>query len=65
MSRNDYERLAKGFKSARQGLIDLKYWTEGEQRGFAHAVLATSEILEGNNSRFNKEKFIQACGGFS
>lgn len=56
MTRRDYEKFAAMFKQRRSlresdGLILLEL------------IMATADIFEADNDRFNRQLFYDACGG--
>ena len=62
MTKKDYELIAKGFKDA------LSTWTPDTQErksciyAIQDACKTVATKLEEQNPRFNKTKFLQACG---
>jgi hypothetical protein len=56
MTRKDYELLAGGFRMAINALDDP------ERIGAKLAATEIAHRLEGDNPRFDHERFLQACG---
>ena len=65
MTRNDFELLANALKSERASIE--KTYPEGHKtlhrlQGFGYAVNCVAGVCAANNSRFNRETFLKACG---
>jgi len=59
MTRKDYELVAKAFTIA-QGSIQVASYEAGDALGLLSLILADS--LEKENPRFNRARFLTACG---
>lgn len=60
MTRKDYEKLARGIKKV--VVIARKSNDPNYTQGVSHAIYAIQDELEADNPRFNRERFLQACG---
>lgn len=55
MTMRDYEKIA----------AELRYNKPTDKKraeGWAHAVFATANAMQGDNPRFDREKFYKKCG---
>ena len=57
MTRNDFELLAVALKSTEAAIH-----TPECLEGFNMAVNAVAEVCKANNARFDKKRFMAACG---
>ena len=68
MTRNDFELLAVALKSTHSCIISQApirkdaATVETRLQGFNEAVNAVAEVCKANNSRFDKKRFMKACG---
>jgi hypothetical protein len=67
MTRKDYELLAlhlnKARQSARASTLTSDHDTAAiKTRGVVEAISAVANALASDNPRFNRDKFLKACG---
>jgi hypothetical protein len=67
MTRNDFELLAVALKSVHNDIVanpDCNPMGElsAEIDGFNAALNAVAEVCKANNARFDKRRFMAACG---
>ena len=58
MTRKDYELIAKAIKRSVEGVPSKK----GDMVLIRHTVNCIAEEMSIDNPKFNKEKFLAACG---
>jgi len=56
MTRKDYIAIARGFRTARPATMLQK------RHGWFGAVVAVADELAQDNVRFDRQKFLDACG---
>lgn len=70
MTRKHYVQIAQAFQEAIERIysektdwrrINLKEYEENQLGGFRYAVETVCNVMEKDNPRFNKEKFIETC----
>lgn len=69
MTKKDYVKIAKVLKDKRDLLGPQETWTNEDKRHFAGFLQACDMLIESfadmlaeDNPRFDREKFIRACG---
>lgn len=63
MTRKDYVLIAEVFKgSASTLLFDTAIETQAAYRQWRFIVKDMGDVLEANNPKFDRNKFLQACG---
>ncbi len=60
MTRQDYELIAAALRAGRPKLSD--YESEGKRSIWEVNVKLLTEALEADNPRFDRERFLRACG---
>ena len=59
MTRKDYVLIAEGFKNAFSAFTELSY---SERWGMVKAARSVADTLAADNPRFDRERFLKACG---
>lgn len=63
MSKKDYELIAESLKNSQPDsrLVQPEYWSTACAQ-WKISVKIICDSLSNNNPRFNREKFLKACG---
>lgn len=61
MTRKDYEMIAKALQAKRDELVESRS-SYDRICGHDGAILALAEALASENPRFDRERFLKACG---
>lgn len=61
MTRKDYQLIAGAFRRARD-YNDSAAKSAGHQVGTADAAIMLASALQEDNPRFDRERFLKACG---
>ena len=63
MTRKDYELIAKAIKAAKPSDSTMADYAEMTRKlGWRNTVHSVAEALAGDNPRFDRERFLKACG---
>lgn len=64
MTRKDYEAMAQAFRQALQARLARVdgYERQAACDGFADAVHVAASVFAADNPRFDRERFLKACG---
>ena len=60
MTRKDYEKIAEAVRKVNKGVSGWEYARPDEVLDLLASYLC--EVLEQDNPRFNRERFLSACG---
>lgn len=62
MTKKDYEAIAKVIHRCLLGERPYDEWEAGFVAGARSIALDLTQIFEADNPRFDREKFLRACG---
>ena len=62
MSSKDYEAIARAIRECVGVAPSPNAWTKGYDAGLADVAWRLCDVLEADNERFQRARFLEACG---